>query len=237
MLIGRKNMIERAFVTCHMYVSMDGKIETGIKGYPDCEVAGEIYDQITFSSSKAWGCGRATFQYLSDEVASLEDYEPYAGELKDHFIKDEIYCFAFDRLGKLFFKDAYNDYANKKSRFVSVLTHNVDRRFITYLNKKGISYIFAGKKELDLPLFLKKIYDLGIKHFYLCGGAQINALFMEQDLIDEISLIIAPGVQGGRKEVTFVGTEDVSKFPKYFKIKEVKVLDGDTVHLIYERKD
>ncbi len=230
-------MVERAFVTCHMYISMDGKIETEIEGYPDCQIAGDIYDEITFSSSKAWGCGRATFQYLSDESVNLEDYEPYTGELEDHFIKDEIYCFAFDRKGKLFFKDTHNDYGGKKSRFVSVLTRNVDRRFITYLNKKGLAYLFTGEQELDLPLFLKKIFDLGIKHFYLCGGAQINALFMEQDLIDEISLIIAPGVQGGRKEVTFVGTEDVSKFPKYFKIKDVKVLDGDTVHLIYERKD
>lgn len=59
----------------------------------------------------------------------------------------------------------------------------------------------------------------------------------KQNLIDEISLVIAPGVQGGRKKLTFVGTEEMSKFPKYFKIKDVKVLDDDTVHPIYERKD
>lgn len=56
---------------------------------------------------------------------------------------------------------------------------------------------------------------------------------MEQDLIDGISLTIALRVQEGRK----VDTNGVSKFSKCFKIKDVKALDGDTMYLIYERKD
>lgn len=34
-------MNKRAFVTCYMYISIDGKIETEIKGYHDYEAAGE----------------------------------------------------------------------------------------------------------------------------------------------------------------------------------------------------
>ena len=67
-------------------------------------------------------------------------------------------------------------------------------------------------------------------------GPNINAVFMDHDLIDEISLVICNGVQGGRKELTFVGEDNVSKFPKYFKVKEVKLLEDDTVYLRYERK-
>ncbi len=223
-------------VICHMYITIDGKIETDINGYPDCFKAGEIYDNFTFSSSNAWGCGRETFQYLSNNLIDLNDYPFKSGELVDKFIKDDIYCFAFDRKGKLFFNQEYNDYYEKKSRFVSVLTENVDRRFISYLDSKNISYIFAGKDELDLNLFLEKLEKYGIKRFMLCGGAQINALFLEKDLVDEIHLVIAPGIQGGRKELTFVGTDNISKFPKYFKVKNVEILEGDTVVLTYIKK-
>lgn len=222
-------------VICHMYTTIDGKIVTDLNSYPDCVEAGEIYDNFTFNTSNAWGCGRETFQYLSDESVDLNDYKPQEGPLKDHFIKDERYCFAFDRKGKLFFNGPYNDYGGKKSRFVSVLTENVDRRFLTYLESKNIAYLICGKTDLDLPLFLKKINSYGINIFMLCGGPQLNALFFEQDLVDEISLVICPGIQGGRKELTFVGTENVSKFPKFFKIKEANILDGDTVQLIYSK--
>lgn len=227
--------MNRAKVICHMYTTIDGKIVTDLLGYPDCEIAGNIYDEITFQTSNAWGCGRETFEYLSNHSVDLNQYKAKEGDLKDYFEKDKRYCFAFDRKGKLFFDNQYNDYGGQQSRFVSVLTENVDRRFLSYLESKGICYLFCGKEELDLSLFLSKIKKLGIDTFMLCGGAQINALFLQQDLIDEISLVICPGIQGGRKEITFIGTENVAYFPKYFKVKAVKILPGDTIYLTYKK--
>ena len=96
-----------------------------------------------------------------------------------------------------------------------------DKYDITFLYKEGV------KSTID------RLKDLGIDVFYLCGGAQINALFFQQDLVDEISLVICPGIQGGRNELTFVGGDDISAFPKYFKVKNVEVLEGNTIHLTY----
>ena len=135
--------MDKVKVICHMYVTIDGKIQTELQGYPDSLEAGIIYDNFTFDSAKAWGCGRDTFEYLSDKNIKLDSYLPKEGELIDHVVRDDIYCFAFDRRGKLFFKSEYNDYAERKSRFVSVLTESVDRRFISYLDGKNISYIFC----------------------------------------------------------------------------------------------
>ena len=226
-------MSKKVKVICHMYLSLDGKIVTDLVGYPNHPTSGDIYDQITFSSANAWACGRATFQYLSVTDVDLKNYEPYQGELVDKFIQDDLYCLAFDRKGKLFFQDIYNDYGSHKSRLVSILTKQVDRRFITYLNRIGVSYLFCGEDDLDIPLFLEKISQLGIETLMLCGGANINAEFMKKDLIDEISLVVASGVQGGRNEITFIGSDDVREFPKYFKIKDVQVLADDTLYLGY----
>ena len=104
-------------------------------------------------------------------VFSLIKNNPYA----DNFIKDDIYCFSFDRKGKLFFESPYNDYNNQKSRFVQVLTEQVDPRYISYLDSKGIAYIFAGKDDLDIDLFLAKLEKYGIDKFFLCGGGEERA--------------------------------------------------------------
>lgn len=220
-------------VIIHMYLSLDGKIETDLEGYPDSVKGGEIYDNITFEESKAWGCGRTTFEYLSNKNIDLSSFEAQNNPYVDNFIKDDIYCFSFDRKGKLFFDSPYNDYNNQKSRFVQVLTEQVDPRYISYLNSKGIAYIFAGKDDLDIDLFLAKLEKYGIDKFFLCGGGEINHAFLKADKVDEISLVIINGIQGGRRELTFVSGDDVSSFPKYFNIKEAKIMEGNTLYLRY----
>lgn len=49
-------------IISHMYRTIDGKIVTDLQGYSDCEKAGEFYDNYTFATSNAWGCGRETFE-------------------------------------------------------------------------------------------------------------------------------------------------------------------------------
>lgn len=69
----------------------------------------------------------------------------------------------------------------------------------------------------------------------MCGGAEINAAFFKADLVDEISLVIGPAIDGNRHALTFVGTEDVGSFPKYFKFKDVEQLANNGVVLRYEK--
>ena len=63
--------------------------------------------------------------------------------------------------------------------------------------------------------------------FALCGGAEINAAFMRADMVDEISLVIGPGVDGSRNALTYVGSEDMAGFPKFYRLKEVRQINGN----------
>lgn len=78
---------------------------------------------------------------------------------------------------------------------------------------------------------IKELYHINI--FTLCGGAEINAVFLKADLVDEISIVIGPVIDGNRNVLTFVGTENTDGFPKYFKLKEVEKLDNNGVILRY----
>ena len=56
-------------------------------------------------------------------------------------------------------------------------------------------------------------------------------------MIDEMSIIICPGFDGRRKNLTMVGSENYAGFPKYFKLAEVKDMGNSTAFLRYVRRD
>lgn len=61
----------------------------------------------------------------------------------------------------------------------------------------GISYIFAGKEEFDLPLALDKLYRLfDIKKLLFEGGSIINGAFERENVIDELSLVVTSVIAG-----------------------------------------
>lgn len=231
--------MERPEVTIHMYQTIDGKIVESLPNYPeneDCDYAGELYDRLTFETGEAWGCGRATFQtdYRPDLSAFAKAQVRYEDRVKTG---EERYCVSIDRKGKIFWQDRYNDYGGRLSRVVEVLTEKVSPEFLAYLDSKDILYIFAGKEELDFELMLSKLRSLlGIRSFVLCGGAQINGEFLRRDLVDRLDLVIAPGIQGGRNQLSFVGVEDTSGFPKYFKLVKAQAYEHNTVRLVYSKR-
>ena len=231
-------MEKRARCTIHMYTTIDGKIVTDLPHYPDgpeTDEAGTLYDDITFSEGKKWGCGRTTFDTgRRPDLTGIDPSMPLRGE---EVPGDEYLCFAFDRFGKIDWETPFNPYGERASRVVEVLTKRADPRLPAYLEKKGIAYLFAGEDDLDPRLFLEKIHRFGeIDDFYLCGGPEINAAFLRAGVVDAISLVVCPGIQGGRKELTFVGTDDLEGFPLYFEPAEAKIYPGGALRLLYRKK-
>ena len=104
------------------------------------------------------------------------------------------------------------------------------------MRENRISYIFAGKAALDIPLALKKLKDLfSINTVMLSGGGAINWSFLQAGCIDELSLLIAPSTDGLRDTAT---TFDRSVFlsggvPVGFTLKEAKRVRSNSVWLTY----
>lgn len=63
---------------------------------------------------------------------------------------------------------------------------------LAYYRKIGVSYIFAGKDDIDINLALNKLYRIfGIKKLLLEGGSIINGAFLRAGSVDNISQVIA----------------------------------------------
>src|SRR5882757_5366829 len=82
---------------------------------------------------------------------------------------------------------------------VVVLSEGVSDAHLAGLRSEGVSYIFAGKSELDLTLTLDILdRELGVKRLLLEGGGGANGAFLRAGLVDELHLILCPTVDGAK---------------------------------------
>ncbi|WGD53412.1 dihydrofolate reductase family protein [Bradyrhizobium sp. CB1650] len=96
---------------------------------------------------------------------------------------------------------------------VVVLTETVSNAHLAGLRGEGVSYIFAGKSEIDLALTLEILNrELGVKRLLLEGGGAANGAFLRAGLVDELNLILCPAVDGARgAPIVFDSTEAESE--------------------------
>lgn len=114
---------------------------------------------------------------------------------------------------------------------------NVSNAYKAFLRKLGISYIIAGEDQLDYALLLAKLKELfGIETLMLGGGGVLNWSFIQAGYCDEVSVVMAPAVDGSRETQTLFMTKEwlTTDTPKGFKLLEVKALDSGSVWLRYK---
>ena len=117
-------------------------------------------------------------------------------------------------------------------------TEQVSDAHLAGLRRDGVSYIFAGKQELDLALALETLNrELGIEQLLLEGGGKSNGSFLRAGLIDEISLAVCPAVDGARGgPYAFDSREDESdaRAPlRSMTLESCEILEGGAVWLRY----
>ena len=63
----------------------------------------------------------------------------------------------------------------------------------------NISYIFCGNDTVNVNDLCERLYELfGIKTLMLEGGGLTDSAFLKEGLIDEISLVVVPVIDGGK---------------------------------------
>ena len=100
----------------------------------------------------------------------------------------------------------------------------------------SVNLFFAGKKEISLKVALEKLYDLcSIKKLLLQGGGITNKFFIEEDLIDELSLVVSPVVSGESNQPNLF--EDCKDYlGNVFDLKQSDLLNKSGLYLKYIRK-
>lgn len=159
--------------------------------------------------------------------ASRDDY--ISPNAKDRFVV------AIDRHGRLAYSSNILERHGVKQHIIEVLTENVSCAYINYLRKLDISYIFAGKDDLDCEVCMTKLRELfGIERLMIAGSGYIDWAFADAGMVDELSIVLSPAADGEQKVTVFERTDKSINRAIGFTLKDVQKLDGDAVWLRYQ---
>jgi 5-amino-6-(5-phosphoribosylamino)uracil reductase len=186
-------------IICHMVSSVDGRllvgrwtppaagIEKGLLHRQYEEVAGQL-------GGDGWIVGRTTMA----EIAKGQPRAPASvdGDLRRTHVADRRgrdVAVAVDPHGKVHYgqDNAGGDHV------VAVLGEGVTDAYLAELREDGVSYLFAGPDGRDLAGAMDTLGEaFGLRTLLLEGGGAINGAFLKAGLIDEISLLVSPAIDG-----------------------------------------
>jgi riboflavin biosynthesis pyrimidine reductase len=229
----------KPYVICHMVASIDGKILHS-RWRPKVPNAGalfeELHDQL---NGDAWLVGRVTGREFAKE-------ERYDANGTERFPRDgwfvnrnaKAYGVVFDAHGKI----AWGRSEIGGDPIVVVLTEQVTDAHLAGLRKDNVSYFFAGKSSIDIPLALEILNrELGVKKLLVEGGGDANGECLRAGVLDEISVVTCPAVDGAKGAPSvFDSSEDKAEIRApvaALSLIRCEVLDGGCVWLRYRLGD
>lgn len=226
-------------VICHMVSSVDGRTLNS-RMRPRGANSGGLFERLHEElEGDAWLIGRVT----GSEFAKGTAYPAHTDQTfprQSWFARRDAAAWgiALDAHGKI----AWGRADIGGDPIVVVLTEQVSDAHLAGLRSEGVSYIFAGKRELDLALVLEILNrELGIKRLLLEGGGGSNGSFLRAGLVDEISLAILPAVDGAKGAPSVFDSSETDSGTRAplsaMTLQSCQVLDGGAVWLRYQLRN
>lgn len=190
-------------ITCHMIMSVDGRLISKYWSplYNASSSVTEVYEAADAKlSADGWIVGRKTMaEYGADVVEEKEPMEGHKTMQTNTFIgkrEGRPLAVVFDIQGRLHYKSPT---LPSGEHIVAVLGSHVTRAYQKELEEIGVSYIMRtpGSKLEETQSALKHLeQDFNVKHMLLEGGAITCGNFLQMGLVDELSMIVYPGLDG-----------------------------------------
>lgn len=221
----------RPYIICHMVASIDGRI--------DCSMVEKISGDEYYRTLEELDCpslleGRVTMQHYN---AAKEPFVPSVNRpaaCESVFVAEEsdAYMVSVDTYGRLRWESNEIDGVP----LVCIVSEKVSEEYLETLRAQQISWIAVGKENIDLCRAMEILCErFGVMRLGLLGGGHINGGFLEAGLVDEVSLLLAPGIDGRKGQTSlFDGITNQDRVPVQLRLEQVKRLENDVVWLRYK---
>lgn len=125
-------------------------------------------------------------------------------------------------------------YPESDERRLCLLSEKAPVAYLDYLKSLRISYIVCGSERVDLKKSMEILFDeFGVKRLALVGGGRINGAFLSEGLVDEISLMVAPGIDGRAGEPCVFDGLPNGEEPFKLKLLECRAMPQGTIWAKY----
>ena len=148
------------FTVCHMFVSLDGKIDGDFFAAPEAAPALAAYGALREDyrcQAILYGTTTMLGGYASGRVGELPRWD--SGNMPPlDWVNVEgrdmgNFTVSVDPKGELAFSSHISEKKGREpAHIIEALTEQASPEYLSYLRKQGVSYVFAGKEVLDCGL-------------------------------------------------------------------------------------
>ena len=221
----------KPYLIVHMMESVDGRI--------DCDMTEQIdatdsyYDALKLLRCPSQLMGRVTMQmhYATGKPFAAPDTTPIGQKAVHKAATADGYTVAIDTHGRLQWPETVCD----GKPLLVITDEQCPKAYHDRLTAQGISWIAIGQKGIDLPGAMEILRnDFGIERMAITGGGHINGAFLAAGLLDEVSVMIGPGIDGRKgMAAVFDGIDEPHRRATLLKLQSMERIGEGTVWLRY----
>jgi riboflavin biosynthesis pyrimidine reductase len=208
---------------------LDGRIDCDVT--EQIESGNEYYDALNQLNCPSTLMGRVTMQmhYALPEPFIAEDKTPIGNERHHVAIATKGYLVAIDTMGKLSWPQNQFD----GMPLLVITSEDCPKAYHDTLTKQHISWVATGKDRIDLPRAMEILHkEFNVERLSVTGGGNINAAFLKEGLLDEVSMMWCPGIDGRKGMSAAFDGLDADFPPTKLKLASVEKL-GETIWAKY----
>lgn len=227
----------KPYMICHMITSLDGALHTDhFTTSPDGDWPVWFTTYGTVNEALAcdgWLVGRVT-------MAEMHQADPHPPETFDPVDREQHiapsvkggYMIVLDPSGKLHFGTERQGWQN----MIVLLGAGAADSHLAELVADGISYLVFPDEKPDPERALLRLNEaFGLKRLALLGGGSVNGAFLEAGLVDEMSVLVAPALDGRPESQGFVtAAPDGLKGKVQLSFQSAEAMPNGLVHLRYK---
>lgn len=224
--------MKKPYIICHMMTSVDGRI--------DCAMTEQLPGVSDYYSTLEELCvpttlsGRVTAELEMAEKGFFKANDPteFGREGFKKNAQADGYEVITDTKGKLLWQNT-----DGEKPYLIITSENVAREYLEYLDENGISWIACGKGKINLPRACEILSEsFGVERMGVVGGPIINTAFLNDGLLDEISVLIGSGIDGRAEMPSVFDGRDMSYPLTALELADVRRFPDGAVWLRYKTK-
>jgi len=232
--------MKRPRIVCHGFTSIDGRTQQARWSAPAIgtrpNVVG-ITDRQALAAMQSDGIITGVVAVAgAPGLAIGRSRTTYPRALSDHFSKrlERPLCFVHD-------PDAILNMATdryEEGQIVLITSRRASDEYLENARLSRVAYVFAGDDGMALEEAMHRIQaKYGLSLLVLRADGKTNAAFMAAGLVDQISVLVFPGLDGMSERTSFFEPRDTDPVPpaagKSLLHVSTQTLDGGIVWLRY----
>lgn len=218
------------YIVCHMMQSLDGRVACDMVD----KISGdEYYIALDRLECQAHIEGKHSYQIHRCGFEEYKAENPVEIGKEAWFVSGryDTYSVSADTRGTLLWENGVDP------NHICIVSEKASVQYLDYLEGCGISYIAVGEDDIDLRRAMEILHDeFGVERVAVVGGGKINGGFLAEGLIDEVSAMIAPGVDGREGQpALFDGLKDYDGYlPVKLQFREVSTFPNGVIWVRYD---